>query len=852
MATLLKLASAHTRGAENAHIKDILKTYLTSYIWPTAAYAQEELASDLIFLFGDRLGDSEIEASPDFDEDEMDTPAMLTVRDENPPPVSVQNDNLKTQAIQTQDILPSNICQGEDRKHTQVADFLLNGMQRLLLENAKLKEELNAAQALKTTRLMETSQIAQPESDNVSSKMEGTDEGQSEAEASDKLEAPFFDEFHVVSCNNGGRTYFRDVPKMHKGDRRSDQLRGHMGIDHLEEFEARPSMAFALIKEYECFCRSGSTSNHIVGYKDGKLAKDSPLAKSIGEHVQFGKRLQNAVKDVIISHPSSFDGFASGIDYHCLRNPYLPFYIHNKKFLELADNSGLEPVSLDSIKLVCKWFEEHCQKDWDEADRLFSRGKVTAKHLDKLFRPGELVLDQKKDQRGLIWVLKIENYPWTSEDHDVNEIVATRWEFNGTFQKKKLALIANASSMSDDDAFWRGGDIDITSLTKYPLRFADLGVREKLIARGHKFWSCRTKRLVAYSEEAELDTNPKQAEDRLMVDYSIFRRLHPQKDIFRTEADDLGTDAVDKTEPPDGEFLAMMPPEIHAFDFATKTWKLIRTDRITDVTWNKDAFKRLVIPAKNKELIEAAVTIHGSHLNMAPDIIAGKGQGLLILLHGGPGTGKTLTAESIAEAQERPLYRVTCGDIGIEPAEAEKKYLQSVLVIGKAWDCVVLLDEADVFLEERTGADQKQNAFVSVFLRVLEYYDGILILTTNRVGTFDEAFKSRIHLALQYPKLDEEQRAEIWRNFIHMLRRTKELIDVDDMERNIHKLAQIEMNGREIRNSLTMARYLAKFRKECLVYRHVQDAVASAKKFNDYLVTLRGSDDSWATESRLR
>lgn len=89
------------------------------------------------------------------------------------------------------------------------------------------------------------------------------------------------------------------------------------------------------------------------------------------------------------------------------------------------------------------------------------------------------------------------------------------------------------------------------------------------------------------------------------------------------------------------------------------------------MTWNKIAFKQLVASEETKELIQAVVTAHGQRTSVAPDIIEGKGQGLLILLHGAPGTGKTLTAESIAEAQERPLYRVTCGDIGTEPKEVE-------------------------------------------------------------------------------------------------------------------------------------------------------------------------------------
>jgi AAA+ superfamily predicted ATPase len=54
------------------------------------------------------------------------------------------------------------------------------------------------------------------------------------------------------------------------------------------------------------------------------------------------------------------------------------------------------------------------------------------------------------------------------------------------------------------------------------------------------------------------------------------------------------------------------------------------------------------------------------------DIIQGKGNGLIILLHGGPGTGKTFTAESVAELAEKPLYPVTCGDIGTEPEQVDQ------------------------------------------------------------------------------------------------------------------------------------------------------------------------------------
>jgi SpoVK/Ycf46/Vps4 family AAA+-type ATPase len=90
--------------------------------------------------------------------------------------------------------------------------------------------------------------------------------------------------------------------------------------------------------------------------------------------------------------------------------------------------------------------------------------------------------------------------------------------------------------------------------------------------------------------------------------------------------------------------------------------------------------------------------------------------------------------------------------------------------------------------------DMQRNALVSVFLRVLEYYNGILILTTNRIGTFDEAFKSRVQLALHYPPLDEKGREEIWHNFMRALRKAEEIVDLEEMEDKLHVLAKHTLN----------------------------------------------------------
>ncbi|KAK0724043.1 P-loop containing nucleoside triphosphate hydrolase protein [Lasiosphaeris hirsuta] len=257
-------------------------------------------------------------------------------------------------------------------------------------------------------------------------------------------------------------------------------------------------------------------------------------------------------------------------------------------------------------------------------------------------------------------------------------------------------------------------------------------------------------------------------------------------------------------------------------------------------------------------------------------MIESKGNGLIMLLHGSPGTGKTYTAETVAEIAEKPLFRVTCGDISTKLDEVEK-YLESVLHLGKTWGCVVLLDEADVFLEQRTLTDLERNALVSVFLRVLEYYEGILILTSNRVGTFDEAFKSRIQLSLHYENLGKPQRHKIWKNFLSRLKQLDAeqpstsvtepgtlkrkfesepsgSIDFDDVECYFEELAEFEMNGRQIRNAITTARQLAKFQNTKMGYRHLKRVITVASKFDDYLKKVQDgfSDDQVARGGGIR
>jgi SpoVK/Ycf46/Vps4 family AAA+-type ATPase len=136
-------------------------------------------------------------------------------------------------------------------------------------------------------------------------------------------------------------------------------------------------------------------------------------------------------------------------------------------------------------------------------------------------------------------------------------------------------------------------------------------------------------------------------------------------------------------------------------------------------------------------------------------------------------------------------------------------------VVAK-WNAVLLLDECDVFLEARSAHDLERNKIVSIFLRTLEYYEGILFLTTNRVKNMDPAFQSRIHISMEYPALDSKARVQVWKNFLE--RGVKH--ELSDEE--VGRVAEVEINGRQIKNVLKTSQLLSQHKGVPLRYEHLK------------------------------
>ena len=197
-------------------------------------------------------------------------------------------------------------------------------------------------------------------------------------------------------------------------------------------------------------------------------------------------------------------------------------------------------------------------------------------------------------------------------------------------------------------------------------------------------------------------------------------------------------------------YILMFHLELHHY-----VW--VHVDDVTPYAYQPDLKQKLILPEEQTDLIDILTAEMDILMD---DIIAGKSGGTTVLCAGPPGVGKTLTAEVYSEIIKRPLYRVHSGQLGLNVAAMEA-ILKDTLTRAQRWGAVMLIDEADVYIKRRDD-DITMNAVVGVFLRVLEYFNGLLFLTTNRIDDIDEAIVSRCIALIKFYPPDATARRKIW------------------------------------------------------------------------------------------
>ncbi|KAL4918407.1 P-loop containing nucleoside triphosphate hydrolase protein [Aspergillus aurantiobrunneus] len=608
---------------------------------------------------------------------------------------------------------------------------------------------------------------------------------------------------------------YLDPPRLFGGDSRASDLRGEKRIEVVEaRLRNNPTVDILFIKSYSC----GAYHDSIRGRFTELQAPQHPINATVKRYfsvLEHNGDVAVPISEEIVIVAQDMQDTLQGLlklqierisSTQCVSAVVDRFYIlsHHPQSFQIDSRMGTFLAIAGTV----------FAQEYQEAFELLSYRRVSRKHLAKLFFPKELVVTSTRQGHPRVYM--VSEWPEWKEQSLVLPCVG--YSFDGRFFREAQGIVLD----------WKFGDEErlITELAVYPLRF-DEALKAHLMERGATFWRYRKRRLVCY-KPSFLAVEGQASSSRYMIDAAAYHCPPRTPGIPNPNRQYLASEQYFADSPPDEQFQLLLPPTIPGFSFHDKRWMLVPVADTHEIEWNAESFNHLVLKSTKKDLVRALVAKH-TGTTRPNDVIKGKGNGLIILLHGGPGTGKTLTAESVAELARRPLYRITCADLGTDIKEIERN-LEAALSLGNVWECVVLFDEADVFLEERTQQDLARNVLVSIFLRVLEYYTGILILTTNRIGAFDEAIKSRVNLTLHYPALDESSRRRVWSNFITRLHCTNPRAKTDQILENVDELAKFSLNGREIRNSIQTAMLLAEFRDQPLQYSHLLEVIDVANE----------------------
>ncbi|KZT53091.1 P-loop containing nucleoside triphosphate hydrolase protein [Calocera cornea HHB12733] len=507
-----------------------------------------------------------------------------------------------------------------------------------------------------------------------------------------------------------------------------------------------------------------------------------------------------------------------------------------------------EKTTTIHLTILVEFLDTEYQSTLEQVNGLVPHGEITFELLWAILLPRTLMYTScsTTDQSRAVELVGAEMHtPWPSPHY---------WELDCRY-------VDSCASLSDEHAKFGHaqmtiripmfkGSAKITSLSAYPMKFHSRQdeLRTKLIARGKRWVELEGMHHLAYDGVAFKFVQAKKAriKGRVMIDKKTFKRINANYPIpsvegskdseedsygYRRNDSDCGDDDEDEREETllvdelNDDQLMLTTPIVYGFSLVDKVWLEFNVDHVKEITWNDAAFSNLVLPPAQKELIQSLVEAHSQNEKF-DDFIEGKGQGLIFNLYGPPGIGKTMSAEATSEHVRRPLYVVKSSDLGIQ-AEQLDAAITEVFDIAHTWGAVVLLDEADVYMEERSVHDLARNALVAVFLRQLEYFRGILFLTTNRVKTFDEAFQSRIHVSLRFKDLDRVAKKKIWLAFLVKVGLEEGDFNAGQWE----ALSLKKINGRQIKNCVRTAQALATSKKERLDYKHLLQVLTIMDQF---------------------
>ncbi|KAH8751644.1 hypothetical protein F5883DRAFT_577668 [Diaporthe sp. PMI_573] len=475
-------------------------------------------------------------------------------------------------------------------------------------------------------------------------------------------------------------------------------------------------------------------------------------------------------------------------------------------------NSGkLSP----DLELLIHWAKRYEDSVVEELDAVVNKGKIRFDLLWAFFEPGTKLYLQCPHTDAPMCVT-FQSGEQTTDNHNetcfsvTSHYVSRSKDGKPGYTLKKILV----------PYFW--GEKDIKDLNIYPLSYHanEEELRRELIERGrkyarlmkdpysHKMFTGRT-----FFINAQNEAVVRFADSRIMVDSDSFVKYPPGRhrvpNVMCFQHDMTWDNLDDKN-------LLICSATAYAYILHLRHFAEVPVDHIRDIEWNEStSFEHDVMLGEKEKTAITAVAEQALGESQSGKEYTGH----FVVFYGGPGVGKTLTANVLAEQHKAPMFLFSPAQHE-NNAESLELFVDIIFQLCSRWKAVLLMDEGDVYLSKRFAG---HSAVVAVFLRHIELYRGLLIVTTNRYNAMDDAVIDRVSLPVEYPSLTNTQREELWEKTLAKQRQGELLC-----KSQIKQMADNGWNGRRIWNCLKLA--VAFAGKAPLTFDNLKDAAELQKQ----------------------
>lgn len=395
------------------------------------------------------------------------------------------------------------------------------------------------------------------------------------------------------------------------------------------------------------------------------------------------------IKNILGNVFEGYEGVTTSLERLEFKAPFKPFVHRWTQFCQAREEEEDEETR-EHVEILFKTLEEELKSTLDTVADLAKNGVMTYDLLWTMFEPGTLVYIQGETQR----VMRASSHYYDCQSGSFimsNEFV----EWDGD----KFGMCSDTSRIGGFIGTKAIVDLQVLPLSCHP---HSEELQSRCIERGKLWESYCTYSFRNYKGVGvDVRCNQYNVESRVIIDTAAFCSLNPNYRVYcnplqfnksYVAPEGIMIDA-------DGKLTAyqllLSTNKLRGYSLKDKKWLVLDLHSVKDIAWNDRAFSSLILPNDTKELVLAFAQSQIKQAQAFDDVIEGKGKGIIMLLSGPPGVGKTLTAEAVAETMRVPLYMMSAGDLGTHPSGVEAA-LKDILQMTTKWKAVLLLDEADV------------------------------------------------------------------------------------------------------------------------------------------------------------